>query len=138
VADVFSKKKRSAIMANVKGRGNEATELRLIRILRDHGITGWRRNAQVFGSPDFVFPERRVAVFVDGCFWHGCPIDGDRPATNRAFWNRKISGNMARDRHVNYKLRKEGWSVVRVWQHDLRNPAKVAGRIRRALSTRRA
>lgn len=136
MADVFSRKKRSEIMANVKGRGNVNTELRLMGILRAHRITGWRRNAPVYGHPDFVFPKCQVALFVDGCFWHGCPKHGSQPATNRSFWRRKLARNLARDRHVSYELRKEGWSVVRVWQHDLREPTRVAERIRRILATK--
>jgi len=72
MADVFSARKRSQIMSRVLGRGNKATELALIVLLRRHQITGWRRAARLFGKPDFVFPKHRLAVFVDGCFWHGC------------------------------------------------------------------
>jgi DNA mismatch endonuclease (patch repair protein) len=66
--DIFTPAKRSAVMALIRLRGNRATELRLIALMREHGITGWRRNAKVFGKPDFVFRRERVAVFVDGCF----------------------------------------------------------------------
>ena len=68
MADIFTKAKRSEVMARIRGSGNRATELRLIALMREHGITGWRRNAPVFGKPDFVFRRERVAVFVDGCF----------------------------------------------------------------------
>lgn len=136
MTDVFSKRKRSDIMSRVKGRGNVATELRLIRIFRENGIIGWRRNYSIFGNPDFVFPKARLAVFVDGCFWHGCPIHGERPVSNRAFWDRKLDRNLARDRLVNRTLRKQGWYVLRIWQHELRlsDSDKVARRIARALS----
>lgn len=69
--------------------------------------------------PDFVFQKQRVAVFVDGCFWHGCPKHSNLPANNRAFWSRKLAANKARDRRVNRRLRKDGWRVVRIWEHDL-------------------
>ena len=134
MSDVFSKQKRSEIMSRVKSRGNAATELRIIRIFREHGITGWRRHIALFGNPDFVFPKARLAVFVDGCFWHGCPTHGGGPASNRAFWERKLARNLSRDRLVNRTLRKRGWRVLRIWQHDLRYPASVAQRVSKTLS----
>src|SRR5712671_433926 len=100
MADVFSKKKRSAVMACIRSRGNKGTEMRMIVLLRAHGITGWRRSARVFGRPDFVFHRERVALFVDGCFWHGCPRHATMPANNRAFWRAKLARNAARDRTV--------------------------------------
>jgi len=133
MADIFSVKKRSEIMSLVKGRGNKSTELRLIEILRSGGIKGWRRNAAVFGRPDFVFPEARVAVFVDGCFWHACPAHGDLPATNRKFWARKIDRNKERDKTVRRHLERCGWRVLRIWQHELREAGKVTRRIKRSL-----
>jgi len=135
VADIFTKAKRSAVMARIRGSGNRATELRLIALMREHGITGWRRNAKVFGKPDFIFRRERVAVFVDGCFWHGCPRHATMPANNRAFWKAKLARNAVRDREVTRTLRKAGWRVVRVWECALarpRFPATLA-RIARAL-----
>jgi DNA mismatch endonuclease (patch repair protein) len=99
--------------------GNKDTELRLIGLMRAAGIRGWRRKAAVFGRPDFVFPRERVAVFVDGCFWHGCPIHGTQPKQNAEFWVTKIAKNRARDRLVNRELRKAGWRVIRIWEHAL-------------------
>jgi DNA mismatch endonuclease (patch repair protein) len=131
--DLFSPEKRSEIMSRVRSRGNAATELRIIQIFRQHGITGWRRNYQLAGTPDFVFIHSRVAVFVDGCFWHGCPIHGSIPASNREFWRRKLARNRDRDNMVNCTLRKLGWRVVRVWQHELSQPERVARRILRAI-----
>ena len=72
------------------------------------------------GKPDFVFPKPRLAVFVDGCFWHGCPKHATWPKTNRAFWRKKIARNRARDREVGHALRRMGWRVIRVWEHGLR------------------
>lgn len=119
-ADIFSPEKRSAVMSAVRGKGNRATELRLVAVFRAHGITGWRRHTKTFGSPDFVFPKRRLAVFVDGCFWHGCPDHGSMPATNREFWAAKIARNRERDREVNAGLAERGWRVLRLWEHELR------------------
>ena len=134
--DVFTKEKRSAVMAAIRSRGNMATELRMMALFRAHGITGWRRHARVFGKPDFVFRAGRIAVFVDGCFWHGCPRHGTMPAGNRAFWMAKLTRNAARDREVNRTLRKAGWRVVRVWECDLAKMAlwpRVVRRLSRAL-----
>lgn len=119
-ADIFTPEKRSAVMARVRGTGNASTELRLIAVFRAEGVTGWRRKAPVFGKPDFVFPKRKLAVFVDGCFWHGCPEHGTVPATRREFWETKIARNRARDREVNRELKKRGWRVLRLWEHELR------------------
>ena len=106
-------------MSRVRGRGNKNTELKLIVLFRKHGICGWRRHARIFGNPDFVFPKLRVAVFVDGCFWHSCPKHRSMPESNRGFWNQKLQRNKARDRLVNKRLRGKGWKVLRVWQHEL-------------------
>jgi DNA mismatch endonuclease (patch repair protein) len=114
MADVFTKAKRSAVMSRIRGRGNKDTELALIELLRQNGITGWRRNQKVFGKPDFLFRRNRLAIFVDGCFWHGCPKHCKMPNGNRAFWKKKLAGNRARDRRVNRELRKLGWRVVRI------------------------
>jgi DNA mismatch endonuclease (patch repair protein) len=117
--DVFTKAKRSAVMSRIRGRGNKDTELALMKLLRQHGITGWRRNQNVFGKPDFLFRRNRLALFVDGCFWHGCKKHCKIPAGNRGFWKKKFAANKARDRRVNSELRKLGWRVVRIWEHDL-------------------
>ena len=92
MADVFTKAKRSNVMSRIRSRGNLATELKMIAIFRSHGITGWRRNKPVFGRPDFVFPLERVAVFVDGSFWHGCPQHYSLPGNNAEIWRRKWGG----------------------------------------------
>jgi DNA mismatch endonuclease Vsr len=98
------------------------------------GIRGWSINARaVIGKPDFVFSTQRLAVFVDGCFWHGCPKCRKIPATNVAYWSRKIYRNRARDRRSSSRLRKDGWTVLRVWEHHLRDLGRVIARIRAAL-----
>jgi DNA mismatch endonuclease, patch repair protein len=117
--DVFTKTKRSEVMSRIRGRGNKDTELALIKLFRQHHITGWRRNQPIFGKPDFIFPAAKLAVFVDGCFWHGCPRCYRRPESNRKFWDAKVARNRERDREVSRELRRLGWRVVRVWEHDL-------------------
>ena len=134
--DVFSKAKRSEVMSRIRGRGNKDTELALMKLLRSHHITGWRRNQNVFGKPDFVFPKARLALFVDGCFWHCCPKHCNTPASNRAFWKKKLAANKARDRRVNRELRKLGWRVVRIWEHDVaKRQNQTFTRITRAVNS---
>lgn len=136
MSDVFTKKERSRIMARILSRDNERTELALVRLFRRHRIVGWRRHIHVFGNADFVFPKQRVALFVDGCFWHGCPDHGTKPRSNRVFWTRKLLRNVVRDRIVNNALRKRGWRVLRIWQHELlrRNETICVRRLKRVLS----
>jgi DNA mismatch endonuclease, patch repair protein len=152
VADVFTKSKRSAVMARIRGRGNEATELAFMQLLRCHGITGWRRHVAITlpnhrgGAsvrsrsskvrPDFVFPKARVAVFVDGCFWHGCPIHGTSPSSNRDFWSEKLLLNKKRDLTVTRQLRCKRWSVLRIWEHQLKDGTPLMGRLRTKLGSR--
>jgi DNA mismatch endonuclease (patch repair protein) len=107
MTDVFSKQKRSEVMSRIRSRGNKATELVLARLLRQSKISGWRRQQEVRIQksgvrsfrvrPDFVFRQARLAIFVDGCFWHGCPKHGTQPKGNRAFWKKKFARNKARD-----------------------------------------
>ena len=139
MADVFTKAKRSAVMARIRSRGNRATELRLIALMREHGITGWRRNTPVFGKPDFVFRSERVAVFVDGCFWHCCPRHATMPANNRVFWKAKFARNARRDRAVTRTLRAAGWTVLRVWECALARSraGRTLARVARALGSKR-
>jgi DNA mismatch endonuclease (patch repair protein) len=132
--DVFTVEKRSQVMSRIRGRGNKETELVLVTLFRRHRITGWRRHQDVFGRPDFIFREQRVAVFVDGCFWHGCPRHSNMPVNNGAFWRRKLAANTKRDRLVTSTLKRENWRVVRIWEHDLvRRPQRVMKRILRHL-----
>ena len=134
--DVFTKAKRSEVMSQVRGCGNKNTEMALVKFFRAHKITGWRRHPKIFGKPDFIFPKFKLAVFVDGCFWHGCPKHATKPATNRAFWRNKLARNKARDRIVNRTLRQFGWMVLRIWQHELsrKNETRSLRRIQRALA----
>jgi DNA mismatch endonuclease, patch repair protein len=107
---------------------------RVQSFIRHHGIVGWRRHRPVFGKPDFVFPAAKVAVFVDGCFWHGCPKHSTMPANNRAFWKERMAANKARDRRVNRTLRRDRWRVVRIWEHELKHPDDVLARLVAALT----
>jgi len=165
MADIFTKAKRSEVMSRIRGRGNKDTELALARLFRANRITGWRRQVEVrimkrgarnsgahglsrhsqataevtrptfCVKPDFVFQKLKLAIFVDGCFWHGCPRHATKPKNHRVFWRRKLSGNTTRDQIVNQTLRKAGWSVTRIWECDLaRRPEVCVRRVQRALT----
>jgi len=118
-------------MSRMKGRGNKDTELMMIQILRNSHISGWRRNQAVLGKPDFIFPKHKIALFVDGCFWHGCPQHSNMPKNNQEFWEKKLQGNKVRDRFVVRELKKIGWRVVRVWEHELKSPEKVIAKLKK-------
>ena len=136
MADVFSKKKRSDVMSRIRSRGNQDTELALISLLRKHNIVGWRRSWPLLGKPDFVFPAERLIIFVDGCFWHGCKSHSKPPQTNCDYWSEKLRRNRQRDQAVNRHLRKCGWRVMRLWEHDLtpKNEMRCVRRILAALA----
>lgn len=135
--DVFDTKKRSEVMSKIKSTGAKSTEAILHQLLDQAGIAGWvEHDTKLPGKPDFAFLEARLAVFVDGCFWHGCPHcnDGHIPKSNTLYWNEKIKRNKRRDRRVSCALRKEGWSVIRIWECKLKsNPEHEYNRIRNKL-----
>ncbi|MCB1231676.1 MAG: DNA mismatch endonuclease Vsr [Verrucomicrobiae bacterium] len=133
MTDNMSVEQRSLRMGKVLSSGNRSTELKLMRILKEEKIHGWRRNQSILGKPDFLFRSKRVAVFVDGCFWHGCPKCYRRPKSNQEFWDRKVRTNRARDRQVKRELESRGWKVVRFWEHELKHQGRVVAKLRRAL-----
>jgi DNA mismatch endonuclease (patch repair protein) len=128
--------RRSRNMRAIRSSGNKTTEGRLSSFLRAHGIRGWRSQPpHVLGKPDFVIKEKRLAIFVDGCFFHGCPKCGHIPRTNRAYWAAKITGNRLRDIATSKALRALGYRVIRVWECQLRkNPRRCLRRILHATS----
>jgi DNA mismatch endonuclease (patch repair protein) len=134
--DVFTKEKRSEVMSLIRGKGNKRTEGVLVKLFREEGITGWRRHLKLPGKPDFTFRKERLTVFLDGCFWHGCPKCYRAPKGNRKFWEAKIARNRERDREVNRVLKKRGWRVLRIAEHSLRKKdrKRLLSRIEKALS----
>jgi DNA mismatch endonuclease (patch repair protein) len=132
MADRMTRVQRSRTMAAVRSRGNLSTEVALVEILRDARISGWRRHVALVGRPDFVFRRHRVVIFVDGCFWQGCPRCYTRPATRRSYWDAKVMRNRARDARQRRNLRAGGWSVLRIWEHELERPARVLIKLKRA------
>jgi DNA mismatch endonuclease (patch repair protein) len=135
VTDVFSKTKRSRVMAAIRSTGNKDTELKLATIFRAHRITGWRRHQKLPGKPDFAFRRERLAVFVDGCFWHGCRWHCRMPKSRRDFWQPKIARNKARDKEDRRILGRLRWKVLRIWEHALNDPVKIAAVLRASLAS---
>ncbi len=115
--DVMTQEQRSRCMASIKGY-DTGPELRLRRALWKRGWR-YRLKTKLPGKPDMVFVSQRVAIFVDGCFWHGCPKHGVSPKTNQKFWEEKLRANLMRDREVGASLREAGWTVIRFWEHDV-------------------
>lgn len=126
MADVFDESTRSDIMRKVKSGGNKSTELRLIAFFSEHGITGWRRHYAVKGHPDFVFPSRKIAVFVDGCFWHGHNCRNVTPSDHADYWNKKRERNMKHDQEITQLFEKRGWTVIRIWECELKKKNEAA------------
>jgi DNA mismatch endonuclease (patch repair protein) len=120
MTDTFSKSQRSAIMKRIKSARNKSTEEALITIFRKHHITGWRRNYPVIGKPDFVFLEKKIAIFADGCFWHGHDCRNVTPAQNKEYWDKKRERNQKRDAYVNRRFSERGWKVVRFWECNIK------------------
>lgn len=119
MVDFVSKEKRSKIMSAIRSRGNETTELALARLFRRNHIHGWRRKYKLLGKPDFVFPNNKAVVFVDGCFWHGHACLKPRDSLKQGYWKDKIEQNKERDKLVNKLLKKDGWKVFRIWECEI-------------------
>lgn len=127
------------IMQAVRGKGNRTTEMRLRASLAASGIAGWRLNARdIKGAPDFYFQHERLAVFVDGCFWHGCLTCGHIPKKRSGFWQAKIQRNRERDVETTNALRNQGIAVVRLWEHELSKQLRLCThKLRKRLTKRR-
>lgn len=134
--DHVSAEVRSKIMASVRSEGNRTTEIAFGKLLWAAGLRGYRKQWPVQGRPDFAWPGLQVAVFVDGCFWHGCGCK-TTPKANRKFWLDKIENNKRRDVRVSRKLRADGWVVLRIKECAVAKPSTLR-RVARAVEARRA
>lgn len=131
MADIFTKEKRSEIMSKIRSK-NTKLELVVFRFLRGRGIHFQRHYRKARGTPDVAVPSLRVAVFVDGDFWHGYRYPAWKRKLKPGFWREKIERNRARDRRNFAALRRQGWKVLRVWEHDIvRDPFSALVRIER-------
>ena len=124
-------------MQAVKGKGTKL-EKRLWAMLAGMGLKGWKKNAEtITGKPDVVFTNQRVAVFIDGCFWHGCPhCERKLPKTNRDYWERKIKRNVELAQLHDEQLQRDGWTIVRIWEHEMADTAIIRARILHALENK--
>lgn len=111
-------------MAAIRSRDTKP-EIMLRQALFREGIR-YRVHNSLTGKPDIVFPRKKLAIFVDGCFWHGCPRCYQEPENNREFWRNKVETNRRRDAQVNEALRNSGWTVIRLWEHDIKKNADGA------------
>ena len=120
-------------MRAVHSKGNKSTELKMVKLFRENNITGWRRHLPLPGKPDFTFRKEKLTLFVDGCFWHRCPKCFRNPKTNAEFWKNKIENNVKRDRKVTNELKQAGWTVVRLWECQLKKPQRFLTSIQKKL-----
>lgn len=137
MADIFDKNKRSDIMQKVRSKNNKSTELKLIDLFKQNNITGWRRNYKVKGHPDFVFLDKKIAIFVDGCFWHGHDCRNTCPSDNAEYWNKKRERNIFHDKQITNLFENRNWTVLRIWECELKksNQQQTLERILKALNT---
>lgn len=136
--DNLSPSDRKRAMQRVRSK-RTSLERKLWAMLAGMGLKGWRRNPQdIYGSPDVAFCENKIAIFADGCFWHGCPYcKKSMPVGNADYWLRKIQRNVNRASEVNHTLGDQGWTVIRVWEHEMKDAEirrSVRGRIREAFA----
>jgi DNA mismatch endonuclease, patch repair protein len=122
MTDKISKEQRSAVMAKVRSTGNRSTDAKVEAALRSGGVAGWKKHPKnVPGRPDFYFSKAKLAVFVDGCYWHACPRCCRMPTSNVEYWSAKIDSNWRRDNRIRRQLRARGLHVMRIWEHEIKN-----------------
>ena len=130
MTDVLTREQRANNMSKIRGK-NTGPEVKLRKLLWSAGIRGYRIHYSLPGKPDIVFTKTKVAIFIDGCFWHKCPICFQEPETRKEFWMKKIQSNIDRDQKVNTQLKDMGWTVLRFWEHEIKkNPSAVIDTIR--------
>ena len=134
MVDVLTAEQRAYNMSKIRGK-NTGPEIKLRKMLWFEGVRGYRIHYKLPGKPDIVFIKKKIAIFIDGCFWHKCPVCFQEPETRKKFWMKKIRSNIERDEKVNAELKNEGWMVIRIWEHEIRkNPSLVIETILEKLS----
>jgi DNA mismatch endonuclease, patch repair protein len=128
MTDVLTKEQRKLNMSRIRGK-NTGPEIKLRKLLYAEGFRGYRIHYDLPGKPDIVFTKKKIAIFIDGCFWHKCPICFQEPATRKEFWMKKIRSNVERDNTNTCLLREEGWTVIRIWEHEIRKNTESAIRL---------
>jgi len=124
MTDVLTPAQRKLNMSRIRAK-NTGPEVKLRKLLFAGGIRGYRIHYNLPGKPDIVFIKKKVAIFIDGCFWHKCPVCFQEPETRKEFWIKKIQTNIERDKRVNEQLEKDGWTIIRIWEHEIRKEPEV-------------
>lgn len=125
MADVLTPEQRAYNMSMIRGK-NTGPEVKLRKMLWTEGIRGYRIHYNLPGKPDITFTKKKIAIFIDGCFWHKCPICFQEPETRKEFWMEKIQSNVGRDKKINEQLKNDGWTVIRIWEHEIRKEPENA------------
>ena len=137
MADVFTKNKRSEIMSRIRAKNTKLEKDFLKKLSGLFHKVGYRYRKHYLGlpgKPDIAFPARKIAVFIDGCFWHGCRLHSRVPLSNISYWKKKLKRNQLHDKEMNRAIRKRGWRVVRIWEHQAKKkPEQAIGKIMRVL-----
>lgn len=129
MTDDLTMDQRKYNMSRIRSK-NTGPEVKLRKLLSERGIRGYRIYVNLPGKPDIVFTKKKIVIFVDGCFWHKCPVCFREPQTQKDYWKKKINTNVERDQKNNRLLEKEGWTVIRIWEHEIRKePVMVIERI---------
>jgi DNA mismatch endonuclease (patch repair protein) len=128
MTDVLTPEQRKHNMSRIRGK-NTGPEVKLRKLLWSQGIRGYRIHPNIPGKPDIVFTKKKIVIFIDGCFWHKCPVCFQEPETRKEFWMKKIQSNVDRDKKVNEQLKSKGWTIIRIWEHDIRTKPDDAVKI---------
>jgi DNA mismatch endonuclease (patch repair protein) len=131
MSDNLKPEDRKRTMQAVKSTGT-SLERRLFAMLAGLGISGWKKNVKnIVGKPDIAFLNQKIAIFIDGCFWHGCPHCRRKlPETNHEYWERKITRNIELANYYNEQLSGDNWTVIRIWEHEIKDKAKLKSRLK--------
>jgi DNA mismatch endonuclease (patch repair protein) len=128
--DTVNKTTRSKIMSKVKSKGTKLEE-KFRKLLWGEGVRYTKNNDHYFGKPDLLIKGKKVVIFVDSCFWHGCKDHLRMPQSNLDYWAKKIKRNKERDSEVNKYYKENGWRVLRFWEHDLKDEKEIIKKLKR-------
>jgi DNA mismatch endonuclease (patch repair protein) len=125
MTDVHTQEQRTYNMSRIRGK-NTGPEVRLRKLVFAQGVRGYRIHYNLPGKPDIVFTKKKIAIFIDGCFWHKCPVCFQEPETRKEFWMKKIQSNTDRDKKVDEQLISDGWTIIRIWEHEIKKEPENA------------
>jgi DNA mismatch endonuclease (patch repair protein) len=125
MTDVLTQEQRKLNMSRIRAK-NTGPEVKLRKLLFAEGVRGYRIHFNLPGKPDIVFTKKKIVIFIDGCFWHKCPVCFQEPETRKEFWMKKINSNVERDEKIDNQLLKQGWIVIRIWEHEIKKEPENA------------